>query len=170
MPSAASSLPGAGGRGGGGGRGGESDVGGTRGQTWIMVARGRPRELIRPRRPRCILNSIEVYMKAYEDLKLHTPEHSSTQTGTIEATERQQQPTHFSLSFRFAAKFGRIFSGAATLQSVHVFVSVCQRSKGEASVTAPGFAASPRRSRRAGKTIGSGADTDALDTRGVLPP
>lgn len=74
---------------------GESDVGGTRGHTWIMVARGRPRELIRPRRPRCILNSIEVYKKAYEDLKLHTPEHSSTQTGTIEATETATADTFF---------------------------------------------------------------------------
>lgn len=92
-------------------------------------------------------------MKAYVSIVKHmrilsfTPEHSSTQTGTIKATATATADT---FRFRFAATFGGIFSGAVTLQSVHVFVSVCQRSKGEASVTAPGFAASPRRSRRAG--------------------
>lgn len=73
---------------------------GAREDTWIMVARGRPRELIRPR-PRCILNSIEVYMKAYVSIVKHmrilsfTPEHSSTQTGTIEATETATADTFF---------------------------------------------------------------------------
>ena len=87
---------------------------GAREDTWIMVARGRPRELIRPR-PRCILNSIEVYMKAYVSIVKHmrilsfTPEHSSTQTGTIKATATATADT---FRFRFAAKFGRIFSGA----------------------------------------------------------